>query len=389
MGRSREFLERITPEIASEVFSAVRREVAYSRGEPYAALLFFTYRCTSRCRTCKMWTLEWDISRELSADEWLKIADILADAGVHVFELFGGDAFLRKDALFPVIRQLKKRNAILHMPTNSNLLNEEAARNLVEGGMDYLYLSTDGVDDLHDSVRGINNAFSNVKRAVSALLKFRNSSGFPRIICNMTVSKFNVESMKKVAAFAEGAGFDEVDFEYVGEMTPEDVVLSEVDGLRPTPYFLKDEESVLVSPEQAMLLKQNIKEIRDKYSASSFRVGSENIDCLSVNDLVAGSVPQGRCYTERCEVTVDPAGNVVACPFFHSLKYGNLLQNSFSKVWLDRRHKRFHQCLVKNGLAMCRHCIPSVQRSQSFSERLERIYTARMRSAKRKLERRQ
>lgn len=382
--RSREFLERFTPSFAGEVMTAVRREMSYSRGEPKLSILFFTYRCTSRCRTCKMWRLQWDLERELSPEEWVRVADVLTDAGVDVFELFGGDVMLRKDALFPVIALLKRKGATVHIPTNSRLLDDDTARRLVDARVDYLYLSTDGVDSVHDNVRGVKDSFLLVSRAVDSLLKYRGASETPRIICNTTVSKFNVGSLEQVAEFASKVGFDEIDFEYVGEMTKEDVGASTFKGLEPTPYFLKDGESVLVSPAQAVMLKRKLREISQKYLSSSFRVGTTNIDCLSEDNLITGSVPRHKCYTERCEVTVDPAGNIVPCPFFHSVKYGNLLQENFGSLWWSNKHEDFHRHLSEKGLPMCRHCIPSVQRSQSFSNRLERIYQARVRAAQRK-----
>jgi MoaA/NifB/PqqE/SkfB family radical SAM enzyme len=384
MSTSRQFLERLTPAIAGEVLNAVRRERAYSRGEPFVALPFLTYRCTSRCRTCKMWSMQWDIERELTCEEWLRVADILLDAGVRVFEMFGGDALLRKDALFPLIRRLKQRNAAVHIPTNSRLLDEETARIFVDAKVDFMYLSTDGVEGVHDKVRGIQDSFSLVKNAVAALLKYRGNRSAPRIICNTTVSKFNADSLEAVADFASRTGFDEIDFEYVGEMTKEDLIASTIDGIRPTPYYLRDGESVLVSPAQAVTVKRKLQEIISKYFGSAFRIGTMNIDFLSEEDMITGSVPKRKCYMERCQVTVDPAGNVVACPFFHSIKFGNLLKQDFQKLWRSDRHTYFHRYLKEKGLPMCHHCIPSIQRNHPFSERLERIYMVRVRAAQRR-----
>jgi MoaA/NifB/PqqE/SkfB family radical SAM enzyme len=372
--------------MAAEVMSAVRREMNYSRGEPKLAVLFMTYRCTSRCRTCKMWLLQWDLKRELTPNEWLRVADVLTDEGVEVFELFGGDVFLRRDALFPLIMRLKEKKAAVHIPTNSRLLDDETAQMLVDSGVDYLYLSTDGVEATHDKVRGIKDSFALVQRAINALVKCRGEQKLPRLICNTTVSKFNVDSLEKIAQYAYDAGFDEIDFEYVGEMTKEDVAESAINGFRPTPYFFRDGESVLVSPAQAVLLKKKLKTITSKYSSPSFRVGVSNIECLTEDQLIDGGVPKHKCYTERCEVSVDPGGSVVACPFFHSYKYGNLLETDFNEIWWSQKHKNFHRHLSEKGLSMCRHCIPSVQRSQSFSDRLERIYKARVQAAQRRLE---
>ena len=106
---------------------------------------------------------------------------------------------------------------------------------------------------------------------------------------------------------------------------------------------------------------------------------------LSERNMAEGVVPAGKCYSERCEVTVDPGGNVVACPFFHSVKFGNLLEGDFENIWFGESHRRFHRRLRTEGLPMCRHCILSVERNHSFPTRLKRIYLTRSRGLQRKM----
>lgn len=378
---------RFTQSTVHNVLDAIHRERAYRKGDPITATLYLTYKCTSRCRTCTMWSRPWDIDRELSLGEWIRAADILVDAGVRVVEIFGGDVLLREDVLIPLIKHFKKRDVIVHIPTNCNLLHRETAKSLVESRVDWLYLSTDGVGAAQDAVRGIEDSFGKVRNAVKELSRARNGTDVPRLICNTTVSKFNVESLEDIARFAVEAGFDEVHFEYVGEMTPEDVSASFVNGIEPTAYYLRGEESVLVSKEQVGSLRKKLKSIRKEYLASPFGVTTLNIDSVSNKNLVEGSFPARKCYVERCEVTIDPGGNVVACPFFHSFRYANILEDSFEGIWWGERHTYFHAHLKDDGLAMCRHCIFNIQRNHSFFTRLRRIYLTRIRGVRGKLAR--
>ena len=378
---------RFAQSTAHSVLDAMQRERAYRKGDPITATLYLTYRCTSRCRTCTMWSRPWDIDQELSLEEWLKVADILADAGVRIVEIFGGDVLLRKDVLIPLIKHFKKRRVIVHIPTNCNLLDRETAKSLVDSCVDYLYLSTDGVGDAQDAVRGIEDSFGKVRNAVKELSGARKGIDVPRLICNTTVSKFNVKSLEDIARFAVETGFDEVHFEYVGEMTPEDVSASIVDGIEPTAYYLRGEESVLVSQEQVSSLRRKLKSIRKEYLTSPFGITTLNIDSVSNKNLVEGSFPIRKCYVERCEVTIDPGGNVVACPFFQSFRYGNILDDRFEGIWWGERHKYFNAHLKNRGLKMCHHCILNIQRNHSFPRRLQRIYLWRLRGIQRKLAR--
>jgi radical SAM protein with 4Fe4S-binding SPASM domain len=332
-----------------------------------------------------MWSRPWDVDQELSLEQWIRAADILADAGVRVVEIFGGDVLLRKDVLIPLIKHFKKRDVAIHIPTNCNLLDRETAKALVESCVDSLYLSTDGVGDSQDAVRGIEDSFGKVRDAVKELVGARNGIDVPRLVCNTTVSKFNVDSLEDIARFAVEAGFDEVHYEYVGEMTPEDVSGSFVDGIEPTAYYLRGDESVLVTREQIGSLREKLRSLRKEYLAGPFGVTTLNIDTVSDDNLVAGSFPSKKCYVERCEVTIDPGGNVVACPFFHSFHLGNILENDFQDIWWGERHTYFHEHLKNEGLAMCRHCIFNIQRNHTFFTRLRRICLTSIRAVRGKL----
>jgi radical SAM protein with 4Fe4S-binding SPASM domain len=332
-----------------------------------------------------MWSRTWDTRDELSPDLWVKIGSMLAEIGIRAVELFGGDVLLRKDVLYPLIKRLKRSGLIVHIPTNCNLFDRDAAEMLVDSRVDYLYLSTDGIDGLHDEIRGSDEAFQRVRRAVTELVKCRNRSPYPRVVCNTTVSRYNVEFLEQIADFARDSGFDEIHFEYVGEFWPEDVETSAVDDVEPTLYYMKDQESSLVSPQQASLVKEKLERIRKQYLTSSLAVTTLNVDALSELHLVEGNVPHNSCYTERCEITVDPVGNVVACPFFHSYRLGNLLKDEFETIWWGERHQRFHMQVKDQGLPMCRHCILSVQRNHSFPARLKRICKSRAEGIQKKL----
>ena len=118
-----------------------------------------------------MWKKATDRDRELSLEEWKKVVDALSAKGIRSVELFGGDVLLRKNILIPLIQYIKKKNIVVHMPTNCNLLNNKTAKGLVGADIDVLYLSVDGIDSKHDSIRGLEGTFKNVGKAIKYLKK--------------------------------------------------------------------------------------------------------------------------------------------------------------------------------------------------------------------------
>ena len=144
-----------------------KRELNYASVTPTEALLFMTYRCTSRCKMCTIWKRSKgvDAQKELSLEDWKKCVDILDSENIGIIELFGGDSLIRKDVTISLIEYIKKRNEniIVYLPTNCNLLDKETAITLVKAGVDNIYVSLDGLIEIHDKIRGRSGTFTHAQ----------------------------------------------------------------------------------------------------------------------------------------------------------------------------------------------------------------------------------
>jgi MoaA/NifB/PqqE/SkfB family radical SAM enzyme len=101
-----------------------KRERGYWTLHPANLLLFVTYRCTSRCKTCTMWQRPVTDS-ELTLKEWQRLIDDAAPYGIDNVELFGGDALLRKDVTVPLAGYISQKGIQPDLSTNCNLLDSE------------------------------------------------------------------------------------------------------------------------------------------------------------------------------------------------------------------------------------------------------------------------
>ena len=206
--------------VIGNIPKALRLEIDYYLCRRRRASLILTWGCTSRCSSCTVWKRPLDSAAELTLEEWLETARKLVSRGVRIVELFGGDVFLRKDVLIPLARELKSLGCTIHIPTNCNLIDHNTAKAMVDN-LDFLYLSVDGIEDLHDHIRGIRGTFNKVINALELLREERGNRNRPVLICNTTVSRYNVHDLSQIADFAAEAGFDEIHFEYVCEFTPD------------------------------------------------------------------------------------------------------------------------------------------------------------------------
>lgn len=367
--------------ISTDAIGILKRQGDFRSAVPTTSTLFLTYRCNSRCLTCNMWKrTEEENKRELGFDGWKVVIDKLAAAGIANTEIFGGNVLLRKDLLISVLGYLKEKGFCIHLPTNQIGVDERVARAIVDT-VHRVYVSTDGTGEYQDRIRGVESAFKTSGSAISMLLKLRGDRPEPRLICNTTVSRFNVGILEGICEYARSAGFDEIHYEYAGEFTQEHVDHSIIDGLRPTPYYMRNGDSILIDRSAAAGLKERLKGIRHRYGSRDFRVVTINIDSLSPEDLSKGTIPHKKCHVERTEVTVDPCGNVIICPFINNYVLGNLVKEPLQAVWNNPAHLRFRQHQNSGSLMMCGHCILGVQRNQGLAGSFRRLYLTRIKPA--------
>lgn len=365
--------------ISKDIKENVQREINFYRAVPTVATLFLTYRCNSRCNTCTMWKrpVDEEKKKEIEFDGWKGIIDKTADFGIRIAEIFGGNVLLRKELLAAVLRYLREKGFIVHLPTNQIGLDDDIAK-VITDCVDHVYISVDGVGEFQDKIRGRTGASKRADTAISKLLKFKANCRTPVLVCNTTVSKYNVDILEQIAEYALSSGFDEIHYEYVGEITQEHIAHSIINGLRPTPYYIRQGESVLLDKKNAKLLKEKLKIIKKNFKSKNIRVQTLNIDGLALRNLYEGTIPHKKCYVERNEVTIDPSGNVVICPFINNYILGNLLNDSFSHIWFNEKHRYFRTIQNRGDIRMCRHCILGVQRNPSFCTSLKRIYYQRL-----------
>jgi radical SAM protein with 4Fe4S-binding SPASM domain len=360
--------------VTRSLYKIMRKEINYLRFKPTHALFFITYRCTCRCKSCTMWQRQGKTEEELSLDEWKKVVDAIAERGLQDIELFGGDALLRMDVLIPLIRYIDAKGIHTNITVNGSLLDKPTAVALVESGLDDFNISVDAIGALHDSLRGVDGLFEKAKQGIAYVVEARGKRVKPEIALNATISAANFDQIDGLIEAARSWGMDTVNLEPYGAIPEESVAESCLDGRKPQPYFLPAEKPMYFTREQAVALKAKLADIKTNPGYKGIYITSDNIDVLSVDQLVSGIFPNKRCYICRYLIFIDPYGNVLPCSFFDSYILGNIRQENFRKIWANRRHRQFVTKQNAGELPMCRHCVFGVQRNRTLGQALTGLY---------------
>ena len=328
------------------------------RFTPEGVIAFLTYRCTSRCLTCNIWKRPTEENKELSWEEWKPILEKMAKDGVRSIELFGGDALLRKDLLIKIIRRCGELGIKTFFPTNSNLIDDETARELVEAGLFTIYFSLDELPSLKGAVRGVEDHFGKVDRAVSLIKKYRGDKKTPHMVAITTVSRLNFRLLDRFIEYVESVPFDMYMLRGISEFSDASISRSAVDGVLPDPYFTSTGGgSNLFSASEAAELIKKLKEIRHRPAGSgSVYINTENVDILTEENLVKGSYPEMKCQFCTTQLVLTPYGEVVPCLYFSKYVLGDLKKQDIKEVWGNKRHREFCAEQKKGGIDLCGYC---------------------------------
>ncbi|HUV60172.1 MAG TPA: radical SAM protein [Desulfatiglandales bacterium] len=341
-----------------------RRYLNSRKVKPTDSILYITYRCTSRCSTCNIW--KWTKGRlkesknsEISLNEWNQVVENLYDNGIRSIELFGGDALLRKDVVYSIIKKCSKLGIETYFPTNSNLLDKETANNLVLGNLGTIYFSVDGVDELHDNIRGIDRSYERFEDAIFNVYNLRSKyhKKRPQIIGLTTVSNMNADNIEFLISEFKNLPFDFIYLRALGEISQEDIKHSSIEGIMAKPPFMSTSgQSHLLSKEQAMNLSKSIKRLRSKRSELPFYLTLSHLESFDTDTYTKGVFPLFPCNLCRTVITMTPYGEVVPCPMFSDFILGNLLEEDLCRIWGNDKHRKFLAKQCNGEFAICRKC---------------------------------
>lgn len=102
---------------------------------------------------------------ELSTNECLDVVAQLARLGAREVAIIGGEAYLRADWL-SIIRAIDRAGMRCVMTTGGRSLSEERIRAAADAGLKGFSVSIDGLEDVHDRLRGVAGSF---KAALGAM----------------------------------------------------------------------------------------------------------------------------------------------------------------------------------------------------------------------------
>jgi MoaA/NifB/PqqE/SkfB family radical SAM enzyme len=268
---------------------------------PLALTHLVTSLCNCKCKTCDLWKKSSEYKNDLSKEEIFKMLKDAKRAGIINYTAWGGEPLLRKD--LPEILQFAKEQKITTtVITNGFFLKERY--NEILPFVDFLIVSIDSNDDLHDKMRGVRGLRERAIEGIKLCKKTKT-----RIIINSVISNLNLDKAKGLLELSK-----ELDVSITFE--PMEIIEGYNEQLRPTKEELKTVFSKII-----------------KFKKAGYHVGNslEYLENFSKQKKYV-------CHAPKFYITVDTRGNVLSCL---KKNWGNIKNKDLREIFRSREFKRF------------------------------------------------
>jgi radical SAM protein with 4Fe4S-binding SPASM domain len=303
--------------------SALMQEVsdrALRLGVPLSVQVDLTYRCNERCVHCY---LDHEDHGEMTTGEIKHLLKEMAEAGVFILTLSGGEIFLRKD-FFEILEYARALTFCIKLKTNAVLIREREAARLRDLGVESIQISIySHRPEVHDAITKIPGS---LRRSIDAI-RFLKSQGLKVVVANVLMTH-NLSDYHGVRALAEELG---------AEPTLDPTVTPMMNGDR-------------------SILKLNAGEdaLRRLFRDEKF-VGDAEEFCAPPPAPDEESMESLPCSAGHTACYVSPYGDFYPCVQF-PLPCGNVRRQRFIDIWRDSTQLKEVRSIRLHDLPSCSKC---------------------------------
>lgn len=287
---------------------------------PLNVQLDLTYRCNERCVHCY---LDHEDHGEMTTDEIKDLLNEMADAGVFILTLSGGEIFLRKD-FFEILEHARKLMFCVKLKTNAVFVREKEASRIRDLGVESIQVSIySHRAEVHDAITLVKGS---LVRSLDAI-RFLKSQGLKVIIANVLMTQ-NMADYPGVRALAAELGV---------ECTLDPTVTPMMDGNRSTVSLGVNQEGLR-------------KVFRD-----SALIGDVDEFCAIPSQTDQNALEGTPCSAGHTACYVSPYGDVFPCVQF-PLPTGNVRHQRFVDIWRNSSEMNEVRSIRLKDLSTCTSC---------------------------------
>lgn len=300
--------------------------------KPKILVLFTSYLCNSQCIMCYTWKKQ-NSSRQLSINDLESMLnDKILSSALEIVNVTGGEPTLRPDLVEIVdliVHKCKKLKRI-DMPTNG--INTEQIIDKIESILALLLptdvklsvtVSLDGIEGVHEKIRGIQGCFSKVEKTIKEIKELQSIWPEFSFGLNATINKLNYNNLDQLKEYAvkQNIGMNYT----LG-------AISEI-GVESVHMLNKFHIDSQISGEVIKFFESNA---RDNFIKQDYAE-------LVINLLKNGKRKPVCAFKSKKAILVEPDGRTYMCGNFKEFFIGNILEKPFEKISRNISHIKNNQ----------------------------------------------
>jgi len=294
------------------------------------AIWNFTNRCNLSCLHCYS-KASLDSIDTLSTQKVMETLPKLKEGGVKFIIFSGGEPLIRRD-IFDIAKEARELGIITYLSTNGLYIKSSNVEEILDT-FDYIGVSVDGREDIHDKFRGLKGAFRETIKSLELL----NSFNSKKVGIRFTLTKETYSSLEFIFKLAEelnipkiyishlvysGRGFDNLNMD-----------ISKHQRLEAVNYIIDKAFEYYDTKRDIEIVTGNM-EMDAILFLNRFAKRYPNLKSKLISRLLSwGGNSAGRKL-----LNIDAEGNVKPDPFF-PFSVGNILKDDFLDIWRDRPNK--------------------------------------------------
>jgi len=285
-------------------------------------------RCNLTCKHCYSISADKDFAGELTTDEVFGVMDNLKLCKVPGLILSGGEPLLRPD-IFDIARRSKAMGFFTALSTNGTLIDEAMTRRIAATDFDYVGISLDGLEAVHDRFRRKQGAFA----ASLAAIRLCRDAGL-KVGVRFTLTQDNFADLPGLLQLVEDEGIHRFYFShlnYAGRGNKN----------------RRDDAQHRMTRQAMDLLFDTCWRHQQRGLAREFTTGNNDADGVWLLHWVRRNFPERAAHVRaRLEqwggnasgvnvANIDNLGNVHADTMWWHHTLGNVRERSFGAIWQD------------------------------------------------------
>jgi pyrroloquinoline quinone biosynthesis protein E len=173
---------------------------------PLALIAELTHRCPLHCVYCSNPLELQSRASELSTEDWSRVFQEAAQAGVLQADFTGGEPLARTD-IVDLIRAARSAGLYVNLITSGLPLDEPKLAALVEAGLDHFQLSFQGArEDIANEISGT-KSHAHKLRVLDWLKRHRVA-----VTLNFVIHRRNIDQLEEMLAIAESSSATRIEF---------------------------------------------------------------------------------------------------------------------------------------------------------------------------------